>query len=72
MKIDVEGAELSVLRGAEELIATCRPLLQVEANTAGALQELRAWVLPHGYRDAQPRGFMPWNYLFLHDTAERR
>jgi FkbM family methyltransferase len=34
MKIDVEGAELAVLRGAEELIRKFKPVLLLEANDA--------------------------------------
>ena len=32
VKCDVEGAELSVLRGAAETLASCRPLLHLEVN----------------------------------------
>jgi hypothetical protein len=32
IKIDVEGMELSVLRGSAKLIEECRPIIQLEAN----------------------------------------
>lgn len=32
IKIDAEGAELAILRGARELLARCRPILLVEIN----------------------------------------
>jgi len=34
MKLDIEGAELFALRGAEQLLSTFRPLLYIELNEA--------------------------------------
>jgi FkbM family methyltransferase len=64
IKIDVEGAELQVLEGAQELIATNRPELMLEANTPAHLDALAGWLKPRGYSPCQPDGFMSWNYLF--------
>jgi FkbM family methyltransferase len=44
LKIDVEGFELEVVRGARQLIARDRPLLSVEIHSAGHLMEL-LWIL---------------------------
>jgi len=49
LKIDVEGAEVGVLRGAEKLLATARPVLLLEAN-ADSRAEATAILSRHGYR----------------------
>jgi FkbM family methyltransferase len=52
IKIDVEGHEASVLRGARDLIAGCRPTLLIEIEErhhAGALDEVRGLLEPSGY-----------------------
>ena len=69
IKIDVEGAELEVLEGAEELLKKNLPLLMLEANTKQHLEKLATWLKVRGYACSQPRGFMPWNYLFTAITC---
>lgn len=64
VKIDVEGAEMGVLRGATELLDKLHPALMIEANTPRSLQELVAFLSDFGYTYSQPEGYMPWNYLF--------
>ena len=52
MKIDVEGAELDVLRGAVHTIARARPLLLVEIEQrhhAGPIQVVFDWLTERGY-----------------------
>ena len=51
LKIDVEGHELSVLRGASATIETHRPLVVVEVHgTADAhATQVRAWLTERGY-----------------------
>ena len=66
IKIDVEGMELRVLRGARELITRCRPLLLVEhlKSDAAALQ---AWLHAAGYTLYTGIGA---NYLCLPESLE--
>ncbi len=58
VKIDVEGHELAVLRGAESLIERDRPNLFIEAedrHRPGAVASIREFLEHRGYR-----GFMLW------------
>ncbi|MDT8388527.1 MAG: FkbM family methyltransferase [Thiogranum sp.] len=64
IKIDVEGAEPKVLRGAEQCLRKCRPLLLLEANEAEDLEEIKSLLEPLGYEGSQPEGFHGWNWLF--------
>jgi FkbM family methyltransferase len=64
LKIDVEGGELEVLKGAEELLKVCQPLIMAEANTKENLDQLKNWLLPKGYIYKHPLQFKPWNHLF--------
>lgn len=50
VKIDVEGRELDVLRGAAALIARCRPVIQVECDRPDRLAPLLAFLREQGYR----------------------
>lgn len=47
--IDVEGMELDVLRGAEQLITRCRPLIFFEADRALKNPTLFAWLRAQRY-----------------------
>jgi FkbM family methyltransferase len=52
IKIDVEGHELAVLRGAAQTLARCRPNLLVEVEeprVAGALQAVTSFLSSLGY-----------------------
>jgi FkbM family methyltransferase len=64
IKIDVEGAELQVLEGAQDLILRNKPDLLLEANSPDHLATLVNWLAPRGYTYFQPPGFTSWNYLF--------
>jgi FkbM family methyltransferase len=64
MKIDVEGAELAVLRGARSVLRQCSPALLIEANTPTALTDLVRDLQPFGYFRQAVRGLQPWNHLF--------
>lgn len=67
MKIDVEGAEPSVLRGARAMITSTHPSLLMEANGEARLALLCSELEPLGYRRSVRRAFLPWNHLFLWD-----
>jgi FkbM family methyltransferase len=49
IKIDVEGAELLVLRGAEEIMRTTRPTVIVESHSAKLTFEVQCWLHAQGY-----------------------
>lgn len=55
IKIDVEGYEVNVLRGAEKLINACRPKMVIEINTEALLRQNRVpseiyrWLVTHDY-----------------------
>ena len=72
VKIDVEGAEANVLRGASRFLATCRPTLLVEANSAEDLDSLCAQLCSLGYRHVRPEGFVPMNHLFIFPASGER
>lgn len=50
VKIDVEGAEARVLRGAEKTIARFRPALVIDLHTPEQDVEVARWLTGHGYR----------------------
>ena len=64
MKLDVESAELRALRGAEELLRRCRPVLLLEAATQAQLTAISEWLSPLGYTIRTPAGFRPYNHVF--------
>jgi FkbM family methyltransferase len=70
IKIDIEGGEATALRGAYELLESCRPRLLLEAANPECLAELEGMLGGFGYRAAQPAGFSPKNYAFT-STAGR-
>jgi len=49
IKIDVEGAELLVLRGAVEMVRRSRPAVIVEAHSARLAFEVTQWLHTQGY-----------------------
>jgi FkbM family methyltransferase len=49
VKIDVEGGECEVLRGAEELFSRSRPALLCEVHHEKAAQWITKWLVPKGY-----------------------
>jgi FkbM family methyltransferase len=65
VKIDVEGAEASVLRGARKMMTSTRPPLLIEARDDARLALLMSELEPLGYRRSMRPGFLPWNHLFV-------
>jgi FkbM family methyltransferase len=49
VKIDVEGGECEVLKGAEELFSRSRPVLLCEVHHEEAAQWITKWLVPKGY-----------------------
>jgi FkbM family methyltransferase len=62
IKIDVEGSEVSVLRGATNLLAT-GPCVLVETRTSESHVEAVRLLEAHGYVE-QPARLESWNHLF--------
>ncbi len=66
IKIDVEGFETKVLKGAAETIARCRPLIVIEQNEVALPDEppllAKTWLEARGYRHVAtcPRG---WDHI---------
>lgn len=50
LKIDVEGGEMPVLRGAARLLAIDRPHIFAEAAEPAEFEQIRAFLAPFGYR----------------------
>ena len=65
MKVDVEGAEASVLEGSRQILMTHHPALILEAGGDRELKALQTYLTPLGYRRQSVPGFRPWNHLFL-------
>ncbi|MEA2709747.1 MAG: hypothetical protein QOF78_2348 [Phycisphaerales bacterium] len=56
LKIDVEGAEILVLRGADRLLRECRPTILVELHDAELAAEARAIFDSYGYSLSDSNG----------------
>ncbi len=50
IKIDAEGNEIEILKGAEELIKKWRPMIYIENDHVEKSTELISWFLDHDYR----------------------
>jgi FkbM family methyltransferase len=64
VKVDVEGAEVEVLRGAEQLLQRCHPALVVEVRPEQTEPEVRRRLSAFGYEDVTPPGFSPANRAY--------
>ena len=63
-KIDIDGGELEVLKGAVETIKRCRPVLYFEIDKMHLYPQILEWVACQGYRLYQhnPPLFNPANF----------
>lgn len=50
VKIDVDGQEHEILKGADETIARCRPLIYVEYDKPEKYPDMLPWLIERGYR----------------------
>jgi FkbM family methyltransferase len=69
IKIDVEGAEPKVLRGAARILSSQRPVIYAEANTPGELAEILYIIIPFGYRPTGRVFNTSLTYEFEHADA---
>jgi FkbM family methyltransferase len=68
IKIDAEGSELEVLKGAAQTIARSRPILYVENDRKEKSAELVGWLVDHDYRCYWHRVPMFYEGNFKHET----
>lgn len=69
LKVDVEGAECAVLRGAAALIRRWLPDIMVEAGDPDAFQAVARLLLESGY---VPRGRYAWTPTYLFSAADQQ
>jgi FkbM family methyltransferase len=69
VKVDVEGGELQVLRGAQALLQRDQPAILLEAWGDEQLHPIEALLSRFGYRRTQPAGFEERNFLFVKADA---
>jgi FkbM family methyltransferase len=77
IKIDVEGSELAVVRGAKAILEQSRPLLCIEMHSAREVWRILSVVRPFRYAIAECAGFSPtyiletWNQSVVHRFLNR-
>jgi FkbM family methyltransferase len=69
VKIDTEGMELSVLRGAEGLLRRARPVLSVELSRLTDFEAAWSFLEPMGYVPAATFNFTP-THVFISAEAD--
>lgn len=71
MKIDVEGMELSVLKGAQKLISKHKPSIFAEAATNDELLKLNGFLIPLGYKKISRWAGTPvYHFVFNPSSSE--
>ncbi len=65
LKLDVEGMELNVLKGAKNLVKKFQPIIYAEADRLEKRKDLFAWLRKKGYKifPHNPPLFNPENYF---------
>ena len=65
IKLDVEGYELEVLKGAVDTIKRCQPIIYLEADRKDKLPGLKTFLesINYGYVEHNPPLFSPKNYF---------
>lgn len=63
IKIDVEGMEIEVLKGAKEILSIFKQLLYIEAPTTEEFDCISAFLSSYGYKSKMKFNFTP-TYLF--------
>lgn len=68
LKIDIEGAELEVLKGSERILREYKPFIAVELHTERLFQQVPEYLLSLGYNlcEEKPSVHM---YYFRHTTS---
>jgi FkbM family methyltransferase len=69
LKVDVEGAELGVLRGASMLIREWLPDIMVEAGNTEEFKAIADFLLSFGY---VPRGRYAWTPTYLFSAEDQK
>jgi FkbM family methyltransferase len=72
IKLDIQGAELAALRGAARILTQDRPIVMVEQNAAGPIDDHMASLRyhPHAWVDGElVDGISTLNTLYLPGTA---
>ena len=65
IKIDVEGSELAVLKGARSVLEHCHPVLSIESSTETEFQQVKSILEPLGYAATERYCYTPtwlWNH----------
>jgi len=70
LKIDVEGAELQVLQGAEQTIIQHRPLILVEMKeNLQPIKDIEIWLKKHNYKEVIMRLNSRSNRLYKYNDS---
>lgn len=72
VKIDVEGMELDVLRGAKRLLEQSRPDLLLEFQTEAQLSAGREFLDAYGYQQGQVFNYTPTYHFFVAEVSKTR